>query len=111
MSPFPREPDVPWREGRLSVRPGIMGSQVADDRGEGDFHQWIYYDRATQHMSVLVDLKIIVATILTSRWCAPLTWIIWRQPSRCRGDGARRRPTAPRRQSSPDRELRVALTA
>ena len=72
---------VPWREGRLSVRPGITGLwQVCrHDRGEGDFHQWIYYDLLyVQHMSALVDLKIIIATILTlgGKWCAPLTWII-----------------------------------
>ncbi len=72
---------VPWREGRLSVRPGITGLwQVCrHDRGEGDFHQWIYYDLLyVQHMSAYVDLKIIIATILTlgGKWCAPLTWII-----------------------------------
>jgi len=72
---------VPWREGRLSVRPGITGLwQVCrHDRGEGDFHQWIHYDLLyVQHMSALVDLKIIIATILTlgGKWCAPLTWII-----------------------------------
>ncbi len=72
---------VPWREGRLSVRPGITGLwQVCrHDRGEGDFHQWIYYDLLyVQHMSAHVDLKIVVATILTlgGKWCAPLNWII-----------------------------------
>ena len=37
---------VPWREGRLSVRPGITGLwQICrHDRDKGDFHQWIYYD-------------------------------------------------------------------
>jgi lipopolysaccharide/colanic/teichoic acid biosynthesis glycosyltransferase len=72
---------VPWREGRLSVRPGITGLwQVCrHDRGEGDFHQWIYYDLLyVQHMSARVDMNIIIATILTlgGKWCAPLTWII-----------------------------------
>jgi lipopolysaccharide/colanic/teichoic acid biosynthesis glycosyltransferase len=72
---------VPWREGRLSVRPGITGLwQVCrHDRGEGDFHQWIHYDLLyVQHMSPLVDLKIVIATVLTlgGKWCAPLTWII-----------------------------------
>ena len=68
-------------DGRLSVRPGITGLwQVCrHDRGEGDFHEWIYYDLLyVQHMSLLVDLKIIIATILTlgGKRCAPLTWII-----------------------------------
>jgi len=72
---------IPWREGRLSVRPGITGLwQVCrHDRAEGDFHQWIYYDLLyVQHMSALVDLKIIVATIVTlgGKWCVPLAWII-----------------------------------
>ena len=38
---------VPWRRARLSVRPGITGLwQVCrdEDRTEGDFHEWIYYD-------------------------------------------------------------------
>ncbi len=81
---------VPWREGRLSVRPGITGLwQVCrHDRGVGDFHQWIYYDLLyVQHMSALVDLKIVLATIVTlgGKWCVPLTWIIPKrrlQPSR-----------------------------
>jgi lipopolysaccharide/colanic/teichoic acid biosynthesis glycosyltransferase/carbonic anhydrase/acetyltransferase-like protein (isoleucine patch superfamily) len=72
---------VPWREGRLSVRPGITGLwQVCrHDRDKGDFHQWIHYDLLyVEHMSALVDLKIIAATILTlgGKWCVPLTWII-----------------------------------
>ena len=48
----------------------------------GDFHQWIYYDLLyVQHMSALVDLKIVLATIATlgGKWSVPLTWII---PSR-----------------------------
>jgi lipopolysaccharide/colanic/teichoic acid biosynthesis glycosyltransferase len=72
---------VPWREGRLSVRPGITGLwQVCrHDRGKGDFHQWIHYDLLyVEHMSALVDLKIIAATVLTlgGKWCVPVTWII-----------------------------------
>ncbi len=72
---------VPWREGRLSVRPGITGLwQVCrHDRSEGDFHQWIYYDLLyVEHMSAIVDLKIILATIFTlgGKWCVPLTWIV-----------------------------------
>jgi len=58
---------VPWREGRLSVRPGITGLwQVCrHDRDKGDFHQWIYYDLLyVQSMSFWLDLKILVATLL-----------------------------------------------
>jgi lipopolysaccharide/colanic/teichoic acid biosynthesis glycosyltransferase/carbonic anhydrase/acetyltransferase-like protein (isoleucine patch superfamily) len=72
---------VPWRDGRLSVRPGITGLwQVCrHNRGDGDFHQWIHYDLLyVQHMSPLVDLKIVLATILTlgGKSCVPLKWII-----------------------------------
>jgi len=72
---------IPWREGRLSVRPGITGLwQVCrHDRDKGDFHQWIHYDLLyVEHMSPMVDLKILAATILTlgGKWCVPLTWII-----------------------------------
>jgi lipopolysaccharide/colanic/teichoic acid biosynthesis glycosyltransferase len=72
---------VPWREGRLSVRPGITGLwQVCrNNRGSGDFHQWIYYDLLyVKHASAQVDLKIILATIVTlgGKWCVPLKWII-----------------------------------
>ncbi|MEP7346434.1 MAG: sugar transferase [Gemmatimonadaceae bacterium] len=59
---------VPWRQGRLSVRPGITGLwQVCrKDRAAGDFHQWIFYDLVyVRRVSFLVDLKIFVATILT----------------------------------------------
>ena len=37
---------VPWREGRLSVRPGVTGLwQICrKNRSSGDFHQWIEYD-------------------------------------------------------------------
>jgi lipopolysaccharide/colanic/teichoic acid biosynthesis glycosyltransferase/acetyltransferase-like isoleucine patch superfamily enzyme len=75
---------IPWREGRLSVRPGITGLwQVCrHDRDVGDFHQWIYYDLLyVQHMSALLDLKIVLATIVTlgGKLCVPLTWIIPRR--------------------------------
>jgi hypothetical protein len=59
---------VPWRNGRLSVRPGITGLwQVCRrDRAQGDFHQWIQYDLLyVQHMSWWVDLKILAATVIT----------------------------------------------
>jgi len=73
---------VPWREARLSVRPGITGLwQICrHDRERGDFHQWIYYDiQYVRHMSFLVDLKILAATVLVllgGRSHIPLSWII-----------------------------------
>ena len=72
---------VPWRAGRLSVRPGITGLwQVCrHDRKAGDFHQWIYYDLLyVRHMSPLLDLKIVIATILTlgGRRPVPLRWLL-----------------------------------
>jgi lipopolysaccharide/colanic/teichoic acid biosynthesis glycosyltransferase len=50
-----------------------------NNRGSGDFHQWIYYDLLyVKHASAQVDLKIILATIVTlgGKWCVPLKWII-----------------------------------
>jgi lipopolysaccharide/colanic/teichoic acid biosynthesis glycosyltransferase len=72
---------VPWRLARLSVRPGITGLwQICrDNRGDGDFHQWIYYDILyVRHRSVLLDLKILVQTILTrgGRKPVPLSSLI-----------------------------------
>jgi len=59
---------VPWRNGRLSVRPGITGLwQVCrKDRATGDFHQWIHYDLVyVRNISFRLDLMIVAATILT----------------------------------------------
>jgi lipopolysaccharide/colanic/teichoic acid biosynthesis glycosyltransferase len=59
---------VPWRAARLSVRPGITGFwQVCrHNRSAGDFHQWIEYDLLyVQHLSLALDLKILLATALT----------------------------------------------
>lgn len=59
---------VPWRNGRLSVRPGITGLwQVCrQDRESGDFHQWIEYDLLyVQHMSFWLDVKVLIATVFT----------------------------------------------
>jgi lipopolysaccharide/colanic/teichoic acid biosynthesis glycosyltransferase len=72
---------VPWREARLSVRPGITGLwQVCrHERQHGDFHQWIYYDmQYVLHMSFWVDVKILVATVVTlgGKGHVPLSWII-----------------------------------
>jgi lipopolysaccharide/colanic/teichoic acid biosynthesis glycosyltransferase len=72
---------VPWREGRLSVRPGITGLwQVCrHDRHKGDFHQWIYYDLLyVRNMSPWLDMKIIAVTFLSlARGGAiPLSWLL-----------------------------------
>ena len=60
---------VPWRRARLSVRPGITGLwQVCrdEDRLKGDFHEWIFYDVTyVRHFSIALDVKILVATVLT----------------------------------------------
>ena len=59
---------VPWRDGRLSVRPGITGLwQICRrDRASGDFHQWIYYDLLyVGNVSLMVDLKILAYTVRT----------------------------------------------
>jgi lipopolysaccharide/colanic/teichoic acid biosynthesis glycosyltransferase len=59
---------VPWRRARLSVRPGITGLwQICrDQRSEGDFHQWIAYDiMYVRHLSFWLDVKILLATVLT----------------------------------------------
>ncbi|HEY4303872.1 MAG TPA: sugar transferase [Gemmatimonadaceae bacterium] len=72
---------IPWRNGRLSVRPGITGLwQVCrHDRANGDFHQWIQYDLLyVRHMSFTLDLKIFAATIVTAggKWAVPLEKVI-----------------------------------
>jgi lipopolysaccharide/colanic/teichoic acid biosynthesis glycosyltransferase len=72
---------IPWREARLSVRPGITGLwQVCRSRRlQGDFHQWIHFDLLyVQHRSFIVDLKILAATVLTlaGQWPAPPSWIL-----------------------------------
>jgi len=76
---------VPWRRARLSVRPGITGLwQICrHERAAGDFHQWIHYDMLyVRHLSFGLDLRILLATLLTfgGRWSVPVTWLIpaWR---------------------------------
>jgi lipopolysaccharide/colanic/teichoic acid biosynthesis glycosyltransferase len=72
---------VPWREARLSVRPGITGFwQVCrHDRAAGDFHQWIEYDLLyVQHLTFWLDVKILLATVLTLGGKAghvPASWL------------------------------------
>jgi lipopolysaccharide/colanic/teichoic acid biosynthesis glycosyltransferase/carbonic anhydrase/acetyltransferase-like protein (isoleucine patch superfamily) len=75
---------VPWREGRLSVRPGITGLwQVCrHNRDKGDFHQWIYYDLLyVRLMSLWLDVKILVATFVAFArgGHVPLSWLIPRE--------------------------------
>jgi lipopolysaccharide/colanic/teichoic acid biosynthesis glycosyltransferase len=57
----------PWREARLSVRPGITGLwQISRTRAEGvDFQEWIKYDiQYVERQSIALDLWIIWRTIL-----------------------------------------------
>lgn len=72
---------VPWREGRLSVRPGVTGLwQICrHDRDKGDFHQWIYYDLLyVRHLSFWLDLKIMALTppSFTRSGYIPLRWLL-----------------------------------
>jgi lipopolysaccharide/colanic/teichoic acid biosynthesis glycosyltransferase len=55
----------PWREARLSVRPGLTGLwQVRRTRRQGlDFQEWIRYDlEYVENMSWKLDMKIILET-------------------------------------------------
>ncbi len=55
-----------WRDGRLSVRPGITGLwQVQRTRQPGqDFQEWIYYDtKYIRNLSLRLDLFIFAQTI------------------------------------------------
>ena len=75
---------VPWRQARLSIRPGITGlwQLCRTRRAESDFHQWIYFDLLyARHLSWMLDAKILLATVLTmgGRWSVPVHWLI---PSR-----------------------------
>jgi hypothetical protein len=72
---------VPWREGRLSVRPGITGLwQICRrDRQQADFHQWIQFDLLyVRNLGFWVDLKILLATLWTAggKTSVPLAWIL-----------------------------------
>jgi lipopolysaccharide/colanic/teichoic acid biosynthesis glycosyltransferase len=76
---------IPWRNGRLSVRPGITGLwQVCRrDRDRGDFHQWIHYDLLyVRNVSFRLDVMIFVATIVTlgGRKPVPLRLMLGRRP-------------------------------
>jgi lipopolysaccharide/colanic/teichoic acid biosynthesis glycosyltransferase len=96
---------VPWRQGRLSVHPGITGLwQVCrHDRSNGDFHQWIQYDLLyIRHMGALVDLKILAATIFTlgGRRPVQVSWVI---PDAQVEQTLRRRTTRQSRTARPGR--------
>jgi len=57
----------PWREARLSVRPGLTGLwQISRTREEGnDFQEWIRYDiQYVEKQSFWMDVWIIWRTIL-----------------------------------------------
>jgi lipopolysaccharide/colanic/teichoic acid biosynthesis glycosyltransferase len=78
---------VPWRRARLSVRPGITGlwQMCRSDRAAGDFYEWIYFDLLyVRHLSPGLDLRILMATILTlsGRWPVPLRWMIPQERTR-----------------------------
>jgi lipopolysaccharide/colanic/teichoic acid biosynthesis glycosyltransferase len=97
---------VPWREGRLSVRPGITGLwQVCrHDRDKADFHQWIYYDLLyVRNLSLWLDLKILALTFvsLAKSGYVPLAWLL---PPEAYGE----RRTAPR--SAEARPLETPLS-
>jgi lipopolysaccharide/colanic/teichoic acid biosynthesis glycosyltransferase len=58
---------APWRELRLSVRPGITGLwQLRSSREPGrDFQEWIRFDTEyVERATFWLDLKIIIATVL-----------------------------------------------
>ena len=62
------EPTDIYRMDDTPPKPGITGLwQVCrHDRSAGDFHQWIEYDvMYVQHGSFWLDLKILLATVLT----------------------------------------------
>jgi hypothetical protein len=93
---------IPWREARLSVRPGITGLwQICrNGRSRGDFHQWIQFDLLyVRHMSFLVDLKILAATVVSlgGQWPIPLSWIV--SPRRL--EGASQAPPTAQVRSTP----------
>ena len=72
---------IPWREARLSVRPGISGLwQVCRaERSAGDFHQWIHYDLLyVRNVSPMVDLRLVAGTCITllTGKRVPASWVL-----------------------------------
>lgn len=85
---------VPWRDARLSVRPGMTGLwQVCrQDREAGDFHQWIEYDLLyVRHISLWLDIKILMATIFTAGGQVPVpsSWMVRTSPDAASAAGNR----------------------
>ncbi|MCK5271075.1 MAG: sugar transferase [Sedimentisphaerales bacterium] len=61
----------PWRDARLSIRPGITGLwQISRTRREGqDFQEWIYYDtKYVKNLSWQMDLWICWKTTKKLVW-------------------------------------------
>jgi len=61
----------PWRDARLSIRPGITGLwQISRTRQEGqDFQEWIYYDtKYVKNLSWRTDLWICWKTTKKLVW-------------------------------------------
>jgi lipopolysaccharide/colanic/teichoic acid biosynthesis glycosyltransferase len=57
----------PWRDARLSVRPGITGLwQISRTRKAGmDFQEWVYYDMEyVRKISFWMDLKVCIQTVM-----------------------------------------------
>ena len=113
---------VPWREGRLSVRPGVTGLwQVCRrDRSSGDFHQWIEYDLLyVQQASPWLDLKILLATVVTlvGRVPVPAAWLVRLPPplrpaaEAAAGDARPTIPAAGRRTRTGPRFVAHGVTA
>lgn len=77
---------VPWRETRLSVRPGLTGLwQVCrHDRHKGDFHQWIYYDMLyVRNVSFTLDVKLVLATAISLGGKRPVPLQLLLSPAAC----------------------------
>ncbi|NLX13673.1 MAG: hypothetical protein GXY44_08480 [Phycisphaerales bacterium] len=72
---------IPWRQARLSVRPGITGLwQICrDGPAHSGFHQWIYYDIIyVRNFSIWLDIKILLATLfsLIGHWPIQVSWLV-----------------------------------
>ena len=92
---------VPWRQARLSVRPGITGlwQMCRRDRPRAIFISGSNTIRLdVQHMSMLLDLKVLAATCLTlgGKIEIPIRrcFASWSDP--CRGRTTRARPPGAR---------------